>query len=65
MMQPVVTKSQVQICKATADGGSKPFVPPDAKPRPPDTAYEVYQPYDRPYTGACPPPAPDPVAALK
>ena len=42
---PVVTKSQVQICQATADGGSVPFVPADAKPRPADTAYEVYQPY--------------------
>ena len=63
MLQPVVTKSQVRICQATADGRSVPFVPADAKPRPPDTAYEVFLPYDRPYTGACPPPppAPDPV----
>ena len=65
MLPPVVTKSQVQICKATADGGSAPFVPKDAKPRPADTAYEVYEKYDRPYTGACPPPAPDPAPALK
>jgi len=65
MLQPVVTKSQVQICKATADGGSVPFVPKDAKPRPADTAYEVYEPYDRPYAGSCPPPAPDPVPKLR
>jgi len=30
-----------------------------------DTAYEVYEKYDRPYTGACPPPPPDPVPAPK
>ena len=62
MLQPVVTKSQVQICQATADGGSVPFVPADGKPRPADTAYEVYLPYNRPYAGSCPPapPAPDP-----
>ena len=65
MLQPVVTKSRVQICQATADGGSEPFVPADAKPRPADTAYEVYERYDRPYAGSCPPPAPDPVPALK
>ena len=65
MLQPVVTKSQVKICEATADGGSVRFVPADAKPRPADTAYEVYEKYDRPYTGACPPPAPDPAPALK
>ena len=65
MLPPVVTKSRVQICKATADGGSVPFVPKDAKPRPADTAYEVYEPYDRPYTGACPPPVPDPVPGLR
>src|SRR5438093_4309688 len=63
MLQPVVTKSQVKICKATADGGSVPFVPADAKPRPADTAYEVYPSFDRPYAGSCPPasPAPDSV----
>ena len=55
MLQPVVTKTQVKICQATATGGSVPFVPPDAKPRPADTAHEVYQPYNRPYAGACPP----------
>ena len=67
MLQPVVTKSRVQICQATADGGSVPFVPADAKPRPADTAYEVYLPYDRPYAGSCPPPppAPDPVPAVR
>ena len=61
MLQPVVTKSRVKICQATADGGSVPFVPADAKPRPADTAHEVYLPYDRPYAGSCPPapPAPD------
>ena len=63
MLQPVVTKAKVQICQATADGGSVPFVPADAKPRPADTAHEVYLPFDRPYAGSCPPasPAPDAV----
>ena len=67
MLQPVVTKSQVKICQATADGGSVLFVPAGMKPRPADTAYEVYEPYNRPYTGSCPPgpPAPDPVPGLK
>ena len=55
MLQPVVTKTKVKICQATTDGRSVPFVPPDAKPRPADTAHEVYQPYDRPYAGSCPP----------
>lgn len=58
MLLPVVTKTAVQICKANADGGSVPFVPPDAKPKPADTAHEVYLPYDRPYAGPCPPPPP-------
>ena len=63
MLQPVVTKSQVKICQAAAGGGSVRFVPADAKPRPADTAHEVYEPYNRPYAGSCPPaaPAPDPV----
>jgi hypothetical protein len=65
MLQPVVTKSRVQICQATKDGRSVPFVPKDAKPRPADTAYEVYSSYDRPYAGSCPPPPPDPVPGLK
>ena len=67
MLQPVVTKSQVKLCQATADGGSVPFVPADAKPRPADTAFEVYSPYERPYAGSCPPPppAPAPVSKLK
>jgi hypothetical protein len=60
MLQPIVSKARVKICQATEAGGSVPFVPADAKPRPPDTAYEVYLPYDRPYTGACPPPPPAP-----
>jgi hypothetical protein len=60
MLQPVVTKSKVQICQATARGGSVPFVPPDAKPRPADTPHEVYSQYNRPYAGACPPPPPTP-----
>ena len=55
MLQPVVTKSQVKICQATTDGGSVPFVPTGVKPRPADTAYEVYEPYNRPYAGSCPP----------
>jgi hypothetical protein len=65
MLQPVVSKSRVKICEATEAGGSVPFVSPDAKPRPADTAYEVYLPYDRPYTGPCPPPVPDPVPGLR
>ena len=55
MLQPVVAKSKVKICQATADGGSVRFVPADAKPRPADTAHEVYLPYNRPYAGSCPP----------
>jgi hypothetical protein len=55
MLPPVVTKTQVRICQATAGGGSVRFAPPDAKPRPADTAHEVYSPYNRPYTGSCPP----------
>ena len=63
MLQPILTKSRVKICQATADGGSVPFVPADAKPRPADTAHEVYLSYDRPYVGRCPPvpPTPGPV----
>ncbi len=60
MLQPVVTKSRVKICQATAAGGSVPFVPADAKPRPADTTYEVYLSYDRPYAGSCPPVRPAP-----
>jgi len=55
MLQPVVTTSQVRICQATADGGTVPFVPPGMKPRPAETAHEVYSPYNRPYAGSCPP----------
>jgi hypothetical protein len=55
MLQPSVAKTQVKICQATATGGSARFIPLDAKPKPPDTAHEVYQPYDRPYAGPCPP----------
>jgi len=67
MLQPVVTKSKVKICQATATGGSVPFVPADAKPRPADTSHEVYEPYNRPYAGACPParPARGPDSKLK
>ena len=67
MLQPVVTKTRVKICQATANGGSVPFIPADAKPRPPDTAHEVYQPHNRPYAGSCPPsrPASDPIPRLK
>ena len=67
MLQPVVTKSKVKICQATAGGGSVPFVPADAKRRPPNTAHEVYEPYNRPYAGSCPPapPAPDRDSRLK
>jgi len=60
MLQPVVTKFRVKICQATADGGSVPFVQADAKPRPRDTAHEVYEPYNRPYAGSCPPAPPAP-----
>jgi hypothetical protein len=55
MLQPIVAKTKVQICRATADGGSVRFVALDAKPRPPDTAHEVYEPFNRPYLGSCPP----------
>jgi len=55
MLQPVVSKSQVKICQARGDGVSVPFVPADVKPRPADTAHEVYSPYNRPYAGSCPP----------
>jgi hypothetical protein len=67
MLQPVVTKAQVRVCQATADGGSVPFVPANAKPRPPDTTFEVYPSYNRLYAGSCPPipPAPGPVPGLK
>jgi hypothetical protein len=65
MLQPVVTKSKVQICQATADGGSVPFVPAGSKPRPADTAHEVYLPYDRPYSGSCPPPPPAPARSQR
>ena len=67
MLQPVVTTSRVQICQATANRGSVRFVPAGAKPRPADTAHEVYSSYNRPYAGSCPPvpPAPDRVPKLK
>ena len=67
MLQPIVTKSQVKICQATPDGRSVRFVPAGAKPQPADTAHEVYQPYDRPYAGTCPPapPARVPVPGLR
>ena len=67
MLQPVVTKAQVKMCQATAGGGSVPFVPADAKPRPANTAHEVYEWYNRPYAGPCPPvrPAPRPVPGLR
>ena len=67
MLQPFVTKTRVKICQTTADGGSKAVVPADAKPRPADTAHEVYSPYNRPYAGSCPPapPVPDSVRGLK
>jgi len=61
MLQPVVTKVQVKICQATAGGGSVPFVPPDAKPQPSDTAHEVFDSYKRSYAGPCPPVRPAPV----
>ena len=60
MLQPFVTKARMKICEATVDGGSKPFVPADAKPRPADTAHEVFSPFNRPYAGSCPPPPPAP-----
>lgn len=63
MLQPVVSKSQVKLCQATEDGGSVPFVPADAKPRPADTASEVYLSYNRPYAGSCPPALPAPGSA--
>ena len=60
MLPKVVTTARFQICQATPTGGSAPFAPPNAKPRPADTAHEVYSPYDRAYSGSCPP-----VAAAK
>ena len=65
MLQPVLTKSTVKICQATANGGSVPFVPADAKPRPRDTAHEVFEPYNRAYTGSCPPALRAPSAPFK
>ena len=67
MLQPLVSKSQVRICQSTANGGSVPFVPANAKPRPADTPYEVYPSYNRPYAGSCPPvrPIPNPAPAAK
>ena len=67
MLQPVVAKAHVKICQATAGGGSARFVPADGKPRPADTANEVYESYNRPYAGSCPPfsRAPRPVPGLK
>jgi len=56
MLQPIVTKSQFKICQATGKRDSVPFAPADAKPRPADTTHEVYSPYNRPYSGPCPPP---------
>ena len=58
MLQPIVTRTKVQICQAAANGGSVPFVPADARPRPADTVHEVYSRFDRPYSGTCPPPRP-------
>src|SRR5262245_42357271 len=51
MLQPVVTRTTIQICQATADGGSMRFTPAGTKPRPADTAHEVYEPFNRPYAG--------------
>jgi hypothetical protein len=67
MLQPEVTKSQVRICQATEGGGSVRFVPPGMKPKPPDTAHEVYLPFNRPYAGACPPApsTPNPASKLR
>ena len=58
MLQSIVSKAKIQICQATATGGSARFVQADAKPRPPDTAHEVYESFNRPYAGSCPPPRP-------
>ena len=58
MLPKVITKAPFQICRATPAGGSVPFVAPNARPKPANTAHEVYSPYDRPYAGACPPPVP-------
>ena len=67
MLPKVVTTSRVQICKAKADGGSVPFVAAGTKSRPAATAHEVYSPYNRPYTGSCPPsrPTANPVERTK
>jgi hypothetical protein len=58
MLPKVVTTSRLQICQATAEGRSVPFVAEGTRPRPAATAHEVYSPYNRPYTGSCPPPRP-------
>ena len=55
MLQPVTTKAPLKICQGTVDGASVPVVPAGAKPKPPDTAFEVFVPYNRPYDGPCPP----------
>ena len=65
MLQPVVTQAQVQLCQATAAGGSVPVVPTEAKPRPADTAHEVFDSYKRPYAGPCPPVPPAAVPVPK
>jgi len=67
MLPKVVTTSRVQICKAKPDGGSEAFVAPGTTPRPDPTAHEVYSPYNRPYTGSCPPsrPTANPVERAK
>ena len=67
MLQPVVTRTQLKICQASARGGSVRVVPADAKPRTGNTAHEVYESYKRPYAGRCPPipPAPAPVPGLR
>ena len=58
MLQSIVTRTKIQICQATAAGGSVRFIQGDARPRPPDTAHEVYESFNRPYAGSCPPPRP-------
>ena len=59
MLPKIVTHAKIQVCRATPDGGSVKLDPPEGiKPHPPDTAVEVFDNYDKPYAGACPPKVP-------
>ncbi len=56
MLPKIVTTQKIQICQATANGGSeKAPPPPGVTPQPADTEYVGYSSFDRPYAGSCPP----------